>query len=471
MPRLITLLLILAAAALCYLPALCFGQTSGQYEFRLKNTGAGFTAYGVTPQNSKAFGIDGSGNLSMLSVGGSSTLGGLSDVSLTSLVSAQLLRYNGTAWVNWTPDFITSSALSPYLTTSTAASTYLTISNAASTYLTTSTAASTYLTISNAASTYLTPTGNGSGLTALNASSLSSGTVSDSRLSANVSLLGSSIALGSEVTGTLPIANGGTGQTTASAARLALLPSLTGNANKVLTVNSGATDVQWSTPSSGGSSISTPKVVYVESNGNDGTGEIGNPAKPYATGTAAYNAGQATSTAFAISFGTGSFDLYINEPPYLSALQGQGEGLTTVNLYANGQNSTDENAGAGFDLDLKLLHLTVNIQANGGEAGGMSGAGGTGGNVTLRGLAYVSVSATGGNGPSGGAVGGNIILNSSLRVSSVNIGGASGSGTLTADGCDLREVFYSGVYSTIGRCSYTAANFTIGNDKGGNAAY
>jgi hypothetical protein len=73
--------------------------------------------------------------------------------------------------------YITSSALSPYLTSATAASTYqplsgmssyLTTSSAASTYqtisgmssyLTTSTAASTYLTQSNAASTYQTQAG------------------------------------------------------------------------------------------------------------------------------------------------------------------------------------------------------------------------------------------------------------------------------------------------------------------------
>jgi hypothetical protein len=57
------------------------------------------------------------------------------------------------------------------------------------------------------------PAVSGANLTALNANNISSGTVSDARLSANVSLLGSSIALGSEVTGTLPVANGGIGTT------------------------------------------------------------------------------------------------------------------------------------------------------------------------------------------------------------------------------------------------------------------
>jgi hypothetical protein len=57
------------------------------------------------------------------------------------------------------------------------------------------------------------PALSGTNLTALNASALASGTVPDARLSANVSLLGSTISLTGEVTGTLPVANGGTGIT------------------------------------------------------------------------------------------------------------------------------------------------------------------------------------------------------------------------------------------------------------------
>lgn len=45
--------------------------------------------------------------------------------------------------------------------------------------------------------------------------------------------------------GTLAVANGGTGSTTAAGARVALLPSLTGNATKALVVNGAETDVQW----------------------------------------------------------------------------------------------------------------------------------------------------------------------------------------------------------------------------------
>lgn len=68
--------------------------------------------------------------------------------------------------------------------------------------------------------------------------------------------------------GTLVVANGGTGATTAAGARVNILPSLTGNAGKVLAVNAGATDAEWI--SSGGTGTVTT-VSVVSSNGFAGT--------------------------------------------------------------------------------------------------------------------------------------------------------------------------------------------------------
>jgi hypothetical protein len=48
------------------------------------------------------------------------------------------------------------------------------------------------------------------------------------------------------VTGTVAIANGGTGATTVGVARSNILPAYSGNNNKVLRVNSNQTDVEWS---------------------------------------------------------------------------------------------------------------------------------------------------------------------------------------------------------------------------------
>jgi hypothetical protein len=56
------------------------------------------------------------------------------------------------------------------------------------------------------------------------------------------------------VTGTVALANGGTGATTASNARVNLLPSYTGNGSKVLALNAGATEVEWATAGVGSGS-------------------------------------------------------------------------------------------------------------------------------------------------------------------------------------------------------------------------
>jgi hypothetical protein len=70
------------------------------------------------------------------------------------------------------------------------------------------------------------------------------------------------------IAGTVDIADGGTGATTAANARVNLLPSYTGNGSKALTLNSGATDVQWTTlvdPSStqtlSGKTLTDPAII------------------------------------------------------------------------------------------------------------------------------------------------------------------------------------------------------------------
>lgn len=217
-------------------------QTSGQYSFQQKNAGPGFTPRNVSPQNNKAFGINSSGNLDMLSVSGSSTFAGLSDVAFSSLVTGQLPRYNSVSgdWENWTHDFLTTTA---------AANTYAPLAsptftgfpslplgtifagNAGSSFgmalMSESSADTLRSTLSLAsdgsvafANINLTgdleATGNvvaaqlqggGQFITGLDGSNVSIGTVADARLSATVTKLGSSIDLASEVTGSLPHAN------------------------------------------------------------------------------------------------------------------------------------------------------------------------------------------------------------------------------------------------------------------------
>ncbi len=61
----------------------------------------------------------------------------------------------------------------------------------------------------------------------------------------------SAVSLTVDVTGTLGIGNGGTSATTAAGARVALLPSMTGNAGRALVVNGGETDAAWTAVGTG----------------------------------------------------------------------------------------------------------------------------------------------------------------------------------------------------------------------------
>jgi hypothetical protein len=72
-----------------------------------------------------------------------------------------------------------------------------------------------------------------------------------------------------DVTGTLPIANGGTGATTAPAARANLLPSFAGNAGLVARVNSTATDLEYfSVPGTGDVTLTGTQTLTNKTFGN-----------------------------------------------------------------------------------------------------------------------------------------------------------------------------------------------------------
>ena len=75
------------------------------------------------------------------------------------------------------------------------------------------------------------------------------------------------IDLASDVTGTLPLSSGGTGQTSAAAAIEALLPSYSGNQSRVLALNSNANGLAWVAATTGSSSGTVTSVAVTGSNG------------------------------------------------------------------------------------------------------------------------------------------------------------------------------------------------------------
>lgn len=101
------------------------------------------------------------------------------------------------------------------------------------------------------------------------------------------------------LSGTLAIGSGGTGATTAANARVNLLPSYAGNAGKALTLNSTATDVQWTTITG----IGTVTSVNV-SGGTTGLTTTGGPITAAGTitigGTLAPTSGGTGITGFSV---------------------------------------------------------------------------------------------------------------------------------------------------------------------------
>ena len=106
--------------------------------------------------------------------------------------------------------------------------------------------------------------GGGGGITSLEGQTGATQTFTDDT---NVTIVSGSNAHAITWAGTLAVARGGTGASTAAGAQVNLLPSYTGNTLKVLRVNAGETAVEWATVGGGGGS-------YSEGSGIDITGTV-----------------------------------------------------------------------------------------------------------------------------------------------------------------------------------------------------
>lgn len=141
-------------------------------------------------------------------------------------------------------------------------------------------------------------------------------------LSGNTAPTWGKVALASAVSGTLPIANGGTGATTATSAINALLPTQTSNADKFLKTD--GTNVSWASVAvSGGTvtSVASGNGMNFTTITGSGTVTMGTPSTLTTTST---NAVTATSHTHAVTF-----------PNTITSVNGTSTGAITIDATVN----------------------------------------------------------------------------------------------------------------------------------------
>lgn len=171
-------------------------------------------------------------------------------------------------------------------------------------------------------------------------------------------------------------------------------------------------------------------VITAANGGSDVTGECGNPAKPYATMSAAYDAG-----ARVFFLGEGTFAGISKAGAVSISVFGAGSARTTITLVE----STNE--GAISVVDLGVWSATLTTVGKNGSDGAEYASGGVGTTVSLTNAYVVTLAAHGGSGGTGigdaspGGNGGNagaVQLSGRTYVATVNAsGGAGGEGGAT----------------------------------------
>ena len=188
----------------------------------------------------------------------------------------------------------------------------------------------------------------------------------------------------------------------------------------------------------------TPNIAYVSTNGNDSTGAVGNPAKPFLTPLAAYAASPDL-----IVFGVGSFSAVTTQGgdgsdglPWTIPVMGQGSALTSLSITTDSTLGLEAFSGNAGNITVAAKSISLALSAQSGYSDELSGSGGTGngGNITVYGGGDVVVSTAlnGAGDPSGftrGNDGNTSLVNCIIPSSSTIAGGWGNNGTITITCC------------------------------------
>lgn len=215
-----------------------------------------------------------------------------------------------------------------------------------------------------------------------------------------------------------------------------------GSAGQYVTGIASDGSLTFDTPVGGGGSITTPRVLYVETTGNNGTAVVGDPSKPYATAQAAFDAARALSGDYVLHIGVGSFSVTTTEIwPARISVSGRGfnasflvietdddvtlasDKTVHVSIVATGTAGNGESMGSTGDPGSNgpsiILHRVFGYVISQGGTGGAGGTGSGGDTMTPGG--------TGGDGGPGGNGGSLVLVDCSLSQAR-SIGGAGGAG-------------------------------------------